>query len=470
MFFSEQFCPPYETKEGQPPEKHLLGYYNWWLQQHLPGEPPITIARLRKTARVYLREVGELGPVVNHFLSGQLPPELNARLHYAGLEYLTFSRLVNTAQQKIFEALAEEQAVFMRRLLPNQESELPLDLKGRLAPAELPSKQAEEASSMVAIAGETKDLFYATGFCPYPEMIKAVAHTLFKTFANLVNLYPANSPALEQLSYNQLQTICVYLTALCSAGRKSELVQAGVLSLDLSHHPPLLSLQGKRDRYSTEPRSLPLPPRLALLWEVILDIRNLHCQDVRQGRALYRFVVTGSGHSESRSRREGVSAVSGSSNSSNPTSRGLMQPLELGELWKNLERAATSLGLKDFLFRFHSFRQYLWWWLIRRGVNEAAVEYLLGHQTTGAEMLHPFAGQPPNEVYSQLMAHLEALLFEAGFTDQIAEALVRRDYDTLNRLLGCPNPTFTDDWRIVESEPYSDAEEEQEQEEEIESE
>ena len=401
--------------------------------------------------------VGRLGPALAHFESGQLKPELNARLHYAGIDRATFESQVNAAQEIILKELAHFQAEAGR---VDSSSKFQPELNRRLAPVTTTQElttatrnrnnnESERLLSpyieSVSAAAQAENIFYGTGFCPYAEMLKALTRALLQDYARLPNFYRTSSSQLEQLSYNSLVYLCAYLTVACCGTRKSELILTTCSSIDLQHHPPLITLNGKRDLFNTEPRTIPLPQRLKRLWEVVLHIRNLLKSNTFQqaesesGQSLYIFpepsyTARNTNTHLRKSHREGAPEL---------------VPLTAPQLWHFLEKAAIRLQLRDFLFRFQSFRQNLWFFLKQRGAPEEVVEYLLGHQSTGAEILHPFTGRPLQPLYHQVLPHLDALLDELGVSNEVVTALINRDYQGLSNLL--PHPVeepFYDDWLI----------------------
>jgi hypothetical protein len=191
-----------------------------------------------------------------------------------------------------------------------------------------------------------------------------------------------------------------------------------------------------------------LPQRLRRLWEVVLHIRNLliisnTCQQAasRNSQSLYIFPEPSSYTDRSRIRNR--------QRKSHREVAPELLPLTAPQLWHFLEKAAIRLQLRDFLFRFQSFRQNLWFFLKQRGAPEEVVEYLLGHQSTGAEILHPFTGRPLQPLYHQVLPHLDALLDELGVSNEVVTALINRDYQGLSNLLPRPvEEPFYDDWSI----------------------
>ena len=70
-----------------------------------------------------------------------------------------------------------------------------------------------------------------------------------------------------------------------------------------------------------------------------------------------------------------------------------LRPLRREDLWRYVMAMSEAAGLTgdmaDGVIRFHGLRHHLVSWHIARGVSFAHDAYWIGHQTAGAELLHP---------------------------------------------------------------------------------
>ncbi len=183
-------------------------------------------------------------------------------------------------------------------------------------------------------------------------------------------------------------------------GAVAETLASGV---DLDYAPPLVTLIGKGNRFSEEARTLMIPARLVLLWRTVTTTGI-------KGSAFHLYGA-----------------------------REQLRPLRRENLWRYVMAMSEAAGLTgdmaDGVIRFHGLRHHLVSWHIARGVSFAHDVYWIGHQTAGAELLHPAGNGSLKAMWAETLPHLNALLDELGITDDAITALIQHDIEKLTLAL-----------------------------------
>ena len=116
-----------------------------------------------------------------------------------------------------------------------------------------------------------------------------------------------------------------------------------------------------------------------------------------------------------------------------------LRPLRREDLWRYVMAMSEAAGLTgdmaDGVIRFHGLRHHLVSWHIAHGVSFAHDAYWIGHQTAGAELLHPAGNGSLKAMWAEIEPHLNALLDALGITDDVIAALIQRDAGKLTLAL-----------------------------------
>ena len=355
------------------------------IQQVMPDAPKVTFAALRHT--FWTQVVGEasIHPMLAQMQAGRTRPELYSHSFYANVSRATLRERLTMAlrqwQHKIAAAHADGINIWATRL-------------GILTRSlSLPGLEA------LPIEG---DEHYGSTYCVRIETLRKIFRAALRSLTEIPNIHE-DADMRERAWHDGLTYLCASLTGVCLGGRVGEVAETLASAVDLDYAPPLVTLIGKGNRFNEEARTLMIPARLVPLW-----------------RAVTKTGFEGSAFNLYGAREQ-------------------LRPLRREDLWRYVMAMSEAAGLTgdmaDGVIRFHGLRHHLVSWHIARGVSFAHDAYWIGHQTAGAELLHPAGNGSLKALWAEVEPHLNALLDELGITDDVITALIQRDPEKLTLAL-----------------------------------
>ena len=355
------------------------------IRQVMPDAPAVTFAALRHT--FWTRVVGEsnVHPLHAQMQAGRTRSELYSHSFYGCVSEQTLRDALAPPlkqwMQTIQAAYADGITSWATRWgnAPN--------------PLALPTIESRPASS---------DDHYGSTYCVKTSILRKLVLASLQSLANIPALH-VDDAACERAWHDGLTYLCVTLTGACLGSRVGEVAEILVTAVDLGYMPPLVTLIGKGNRFNEEARTLMIPARLVPLWPAVTKSQPSECALNLYGQ------------------------------------RDFLRPLRREDVWRHVIAMSAVAGLTgdmaDGVIRFHGLRHHLVSWHIARGVPFAHDAYWIGHQTAGAELLHPAGNGSLKAMWAEIEPNLNALLDVLGITDDVIAALCQHDVEKLTLAL-----------------------------------
>jgi integrase len=280
-----------------------------------------------------------------------------------------------------------------------------------IQPLVLPAQSAKDEKTLKQ-PDDVDELRLGSTYCVRRSVLRRL---LWAAFTEMAGIDARHAEVDERRrAWADAQTyLCVLLAGICLGTRVSEVAQLRATAVDLQYTPPLLTLLGKGNRFAEESRTLMIPSRLVPLWRAVVPAGaptphtpafTLHKQGRDDGR-----------------------------------------PLKREDVWRHVMASSARAGLRgdasDGVIRFHALRHHLVSFFLAQGVGWAHDAYWTGHQTAGAELLHPATPGALQAMWAEIAPALDTLLDELGITEAIVAAVVTRDGPVLAALANALKPT-----------------------------
>lgn len=408
------------------------GLLNETLQGYFPGSSQrVSFSRLRHTFWTQLVTGGDrptqhqhegserfepgrgVHPLLVHIEADLCRMELRAPLFYACVSNQLLEQEIGSGQHRLLARIGQAYAAI--RLHNPALPLLPVfNLSKYTGTGQKASAETRSASSPSSSSPTPRStLYYGARYCPRPEVVRLVTAGMLGAVASRAALYKDDPEASARVRHNALVMLCAYLTALTLGTRSQELTDLRLASLDLSYRPALVTLVGKGNGSYEESRTLALLPELVPLWErVLVPVRTT----IAPGPGTNLIEVAALQiYSQPRQPHKGL------------------QPLRPAHLRRYLrEIGAKGAGLSGGgvegtdleIFKFHSLRHFLFSFFLLARLPQATAAYWLGHQTSGAELLHPLTGSSLQESWATATAACHNLLAQLGLTPEILQTVL----------------------------------------------
>ncbi len=312
-----------------------------------PHAPAVSRPRIRRAAVTHLRQ-GGLNDVFTFYITGRHLPGLRAPLFYTLVDSRDLARAYHEAVARYRQRLSRAYASIRHDGFPQA---LPWIRPSVPEPPITPLRR-----------------YYGAVYHPRLERIRAVLGALLEAARHSPAGGVADAEALQRAHHDALTLLAAYLLALFLGLRISEVGSLTRAQIDLRAR--LITIRGKRDRFYEEYRVLPIPPPLLPLLRQVLELSARSGAGGLTGPAL--TVYGGLRHARAAT------------------------PYRL---WRYLNRIGAGAGLGDVTPKWHSARHFLRTFLLAQGLDEATINYILGHQTEGNEIGNRFTPSNLPEIF-----------------------------------------------------------------------
>jgi site-specific recombinase XerD len=373
----------------------------------MPDAPAITFARLRHTFWAHAVAGAGVHPMLAQMEAGRARPELYSHTFYACVSPARLRAWINAAQAHLMSQVHKAHADAMHGWAKA--------LGHVIQPLQLLAADAHQTGSAMLTATQD-ELHFGSTYCVRRTVLRRLMWAMLREMAGIDARHADDDTRACAWADAQVYA-CVLLTGICLGARVGEVARLPASAVDIHYTPALVTLLGKGNRFVEESRTLMIPRRLVPLWRAALPAHAA-------AASMPAFLLHRQGSAEKR-------------------------PLKREDVWRHVMALSARAGLRgdasDGVIRFHALRHHLVSFFLDHGVRWAHDAYWTGHQTAGAELLHPATTGSLQAMWAEMAPALDALLDALGITDAVIAAMVMRDGPALSQLAEAMRPQDVSD-------------------------